>query len=81
MFGHQAVVAKKNAKFIADMTAFIKEKMGSIHVDESLKVYYKDDSEFNGYFYNMAFEGHSDIKSHAMMIIKETAPAGKFFVF
>ena len=28
LFGHQAVVAKKNAKFIADMTAFIKEKMG-----------------------------------------------------
>lgn len=81
LFGQQAVVAKKNAKFIADMTAFIKEKMGSIHVDESLKVYYKDDSEFNGYFYNMAFEGHSDIKSHAMMIIKETAPAGKFFDF
>ena len=79
LFGHQAVVAKKNAKLIVDMTSFIKEKMGAIHVDESLKIYYKNDSDFNGYFCNIAFEGHSEIKSHAMMIIKETAPAGKIF--
>ncbi len=82
LFGHQAVLAKKNADFLNDMISFMKEKMDAITVssDEAL-VYFGGDPEFNGYFYNVTFENHPDIKAHATMIIKDKSKMKVDLVF
>lgn len=73
LFGHQAVVAKRNADFMNDMTNFIKEKMGNVTISGGdVSVYYSD-SDFSGYFYNLAFEKDPGIKSHAIMVIKDNS--------
>lgn len=71
LFGHQAVAARKNADFINDMRKFIKEKMDKVSVtDNSVSVHYAD-TDFDGYFYDDAFEKHPDIKPHAIMVLKD----------
>lgn len=72
LFGHQAVVAKKNAEFMNEMVSFVKEKMNAADLkDGNAAIYFKDSPEFNGYFFNMAFEKHPEVKGHAIMIIKD----------
>lgn len=72
LFGAQAVAAKKNAEFMAEMTAFIKEKInnGDLKNDQTA-IYFSDTPEFNGYFMSTTFEKNADVKSHAMMILKD----------
>lgn len=72
LFGHQAVVAKKNAEFMSAMVDFVKEKMRAADIkDGNVAIYFKDTPEFNGYFFNMAFEKYPEVKGHAIMIIKD----------
>jgi hypothetical protein len=72
LFGAQAVAAKKNAEYIAEMTAFIKEKMNSANIlNEQTVIYFSDMHEFNDYFLSTTFEKHADVRSHAMMILKD----------
>ena len=72
LFGSSAVAAKKNAEFMAEMTAFIKEKLnvGDLLNDQTA-IYFRETPEFNGYFLSTIFDNHADIKSHAMMILKD----------
>lgn len=73
LFGHQAVVAKRNADFMSDMTNFIKEKMGNVTItDGDVSISYSD-SDFNEYFSNLAFEKDPSIKAHAIMVIKDNS--------
>ncbi len=54
------------------MTKFIKEKMNAIDLKNAdTAIYFSDSAEFNGYFMNVSLEAHSDIRSHAMMILKD----------
>ena len=72
LFGHQAVVAKKNAEFMSEMVSFVKEKMNAADLKNcNAAIYFKDTSEFNGYFFNVAFEKYPEIRGHAIMIIKD----------
>lgn len=72
LFGAQAVAAKKNTEFIADMTAFIKEKMNATDLlDDQTAIYFSGTPEFNGYFLSTLFEEHADVRSHAIMILKD----------
>ncbi len=72
IFGATAIAAKKNAEFMAEMTKFIKEKMNAIDPKNAdTAIYFSDSSEFNGYFMNVLLAAHSDIRSHAMMILKD----------
>lgn len=72
LFGSQAVAAKKNAEFVADMTAFIKEKMNAADLlNDQTAIYFSGTPEFNGYFLNTSFEEHTDVRSHAIMILKD----------
>lgn len=81
LFGHQAVIAKRNADFMNDMTSFIKERMGNVTITgNDVSVYYAD-SDFNGYFYSHAFEKDPSIKSHAIMVIKDNSKKKYDLVF
>lgn len=72
LFGAQAVAAKKKAAFVADMTAFIKEKMNAADLlNDQTAIYFSGTSEFNGYFLSTSFEEHADVKGHAIMILKD----------
>lgn len=72
LFGAQAVAAKKSAEFMAEMTSFIKENMnaGDLKNDQTF-IYFSDMPEFNGYFLSTTFDKNPDIRSHAMMILKD----------
>ena len=70
LFGRQTVVAKKNAEFMSEMVAFVKEKVNAIDLkNNDTSIYFSDSNEFNGYFCNVAFQEHPDVKSHALMIL------------
>lgn len=72
LFGQQAVIDKKNAEFMNEMGSFVKEKMSNVDLkDENAVIYFKDTSEFNGYFGNMAFEKYPEVKGHSIMVIKD----------
>jgi hypothetical protein len=72
LFGAQAVAAKKNAEYVAEMTSFIKEKMNSANIlNDQTVIYFSDMPEFNGYFLSTTFEKHADVRSHAIMILKD----------
>lgn len=72
LFGTQAVAAKKNAEFVADMTTFIKEKMNAADLlNDHTVIYFSGTPEFNGYFLSTLFEEHADVRSHAIMILKD----------
>lgn len=72
LFGSQAVEAKKNAEFVADMTAFIKEKMNAADLlNDQTAIYFSGTPEFNGYFLSTSFEEHADVRSHAITILKD----------
>lgn len=72
LFGAQAVAAKKNAEFMLEMTAFIKEKVneGDLKNDQT-SIYFSEKSEFNGYFLSTTFDKNPDIRGRAMMILKD----------
>lgn len=72
LFGAQAVAAKKNADFVAEMTSFIKEKMNAADMlNDQTAIYYSGTAEFNGYFLSTSFEKYADVRSHAIMILKD----------
>lgn len=72
LFGAQAVAAKKNAEFVAEMTSFIKEKMNVADLlNDQTVIYYSGTPEFNGYFLSTSFERYADVRSHAIMILKD----------
>lgn len=82
LFGHQAVVAKKNAEFLNEMVSFAKEKMNNGNLKGAdATLYFRDSPEFNGYFFNMAFEKFSVIRSHAIMIIKDNTKQKMDLIF
>ncbi len=72
LFGHKAIVAKKNAEYLKEMANYVRSKMSSIPLKSNdAALYFRDDSEFLGFFYSATFEKHADLKSHAIMIIKD----------
>lgn len=72
LFGSQAVAAKKNADFVAEMTSFIKEKMNAADLlNDQTAIYFSGTSEFNGYFLSTSFEKYADVRRHAIMILKD----------
>ena len=72
LFGSQAVLAKRNADFMDEMTLFMKDKMKDVQIlNELTDVYFRRTAEFNGYFYDIAFEQYANIKSHAIMVLKD----------
>lgn len=72
LFGSQAVMAKKNADFMAEMVSLVKEKMNSADLlNTETAIFFRGDSEFNGYFYNAVFEKYPDISSHAVMVLQD----------
>lgn len=72
LFGTQAVAAKKNADFVAQMTAFIKEKINATDIlNDQTVIYFSGTSEFNGYFLSTSFEKYADVRRHAIMILKD----------
>ena len=74
IFGASAIAAKRNAEYMAEMSSFIKGKMNAIDLtNEQTAIYFNDMPEFNGYFMSTTFEAHPDVRSHAMMIIKDRA--------
>ena len=72
LFGTQAIIAKKNAKFISEMTLFVKEKMNAMELlNDKTVVYFSDTPEFNGYFLSTTFEEYATLKNHSIMILKD----------
>jgi hypothetical protein len=72
LFGHRAIVARENAKFLSDMANFIKEKLNAINLkDDSLAIYFLGDSEFSSIFYDTSFESFAGVQSHAIMVLKD----------
>lgn len=72
LFGAQAIAAKKNAMFIVEMTAFVKENINTKDLlNEQTAIYFNRDSEFDGYFCGAPFKGYPDIKGHAIMVLKD----------
>ena len=71
LFGHRAIVARENAKFLSDMANFVKEKLNAINLkDDSLAIYFLGDSEFSSIFYDTSFESFAGVQSHAIMVLK-----------
>ena len=55
-----------------EMTLFMKDKMKDVQIlNELTDVYFRRTAEFNGYFYDIAFEQYANIKSHAIMVLKD----------
>lgn len=82
LFGHQAVIAKKNAEFMTEMVSFVKEKINAINLkNDNAAIYFSDSNEFNGYFFNVAFQEHPDVKSHALMILQDKTKRKHDLVF
>lgn len=82
LFGHQAVIAKKNAEFMAEMVSFVKEKINVIDLEnDDIAIYFSDSAEFNGYFFNVAFQEHPDVRSHALMILHDKTKRKHDLVF
>ncbi len=72
LFGAKAVAAKKNAEFMIEMTAFIKEKLNSGDMkNDQTSEYFVDTPEFNGYFMSTTFDQYPEVRSHAMVILKD----------
>lgn len=72
LFGHLAIAAKKNQDFLREMISFVKEKINSADLkNDTAKIFFRDTQEFDGYFNDIFFDGHSDIKTHAIMVIKD----------
>ena len=74
LFGKQAILAKQNAKFLADMSDFVKEKLNTSSLkDDSLSLYFIGDPEFNSIFFDSAFDKFSKVKSHALLVMKDNS--------
>lgn len=73
LFGHDAVVAKKNAEFIKEMALFVKDQSTSIIVNDpsKIEVLNRGDAKFSSYFKDTAFRGDGTIESHALLIIHD----------
>lgn len=72
LFGSQAVLAKKNSDFMAEMVSVVKEKMNAADLlNAETAILFRGDFEFNGYFCNTVFEKHPDICSHAIMVLQD----------
>lgn len=72
LFGAQAVAAKKNADFVVEMTSFIKEKVNAANIlNNQTVIYFSGTPEFKGYFLSTSFEKYADVRSHAIMILKD----------
>ena len=72
LFGRSAIKARENAKFLADMASFVKEKLNSVNLkDDSLSIYFIGDSEFSSAFYDSSFDSFAGVQSHAIMILKD----------
>ena len=82
IFGKQAILAKQNAKFLADMSNFIKEKMNAANLkDDTLSIYFVGDPEFNSIFYDSAFDAFSKVKSHAILVLKDNSKKRTDLIF
>ena len=82
LFGRQAVIAKKNSEFMSEMVSFVKEKINAIDLkNDDTAIYFSDSSEFNGYFFNVAFQEHPDVKNHALMILHDKTKRKHDLVF
>lgn len=82
IFGRQAILAKQNAKFLADMSSFVKEKLNASNLrDESLSIYFVGDPEFNSIFADSSFDAYSKVKSHAFMVLKDNSKARVDLIF
>lgn len=54
------------------MTAFIKKKMNDTDMlNGQTGIYFSETPEFNGYFLRTSFEKYADVRSHAIMILKD----------
>lgn len=74
IFGRQAILAKQNAKFLADMSDFVKEKLNASNLkDDTLSLYFIGDPEFNSIFFDSAFDKFSKVKSHALLVMKDNS--------
>ncbi len=82
IFGRQAILAKQNAKFLADMSNFVKEKINAENLkDDTLSIYFVGDPEFNSAFYDVAFDKYSNVKSHAILVLKDNSKAKIDLIF
>jgi len=82
LFGHQAVIEKKNADFMRDMVSFAKEKINVMELrNDDTAIYFADSPEFMGYFFNVAFQEHPDIKRHALMVLHDNTKRKHDLVF
>lgn len=82
LLGRQVIAAKKNIDFLNEMAGFVAEQMRSIPpCNDEAKVYFRGDGAFDGCFYDSTYKNHSDIRAHAIMIIKSSSPDGIDLIF
>lgn len=83
LFGHDAVVAKKNAEFIKEMALFIKDQSSGIVINDpsKIEVLNRGDVKFSSYFKDTAFHGDGTIEPHALLIIHDLKASDHDLIF
>lgn len=82
LFGHQAIIDRKNNEYIDNMVHYIKK-----HVDNIVKnndktiILMRDDQRFNGYFKNQVFSENPNIERHATMVVMDTLNKSDDLIF
>lgn len=74
IFGRQAILAKKNAAFLAEMSDYVKGMIKeSMIKGNSLRLYYLGEPEFNSFFLDSAFNSCFLVKSHSLLVMKDNS--------
>lgn len=82
IFGRRAILAKQNLEFLNDMSNFVKEKLNAVNLkDDTVSIYFRDDSEFTSFFFDSTYNNYPEIKSHAIAILKDNTKEKIHLIF
>ena len=71
MFGHKALIARRNANEVKEMVDYIKGKMEDVNIKKDIVLIYRGDEKFDSYFNDEIFKKYPQLKLNSLMIIQD----------
>lgn len=83
LFGHEAVVDKKNAEYVKEMSNFVRAKIDSIEIYEAHKVELlpRDNPKFRGYFMDSSFKEGAKLEPNSILVVHDITKKDHDLVF
>lgn len=82
LFGVEAVRSRQYEDYLTELSKLAKDQMDTVRIPgKNLRMLYRGEADFNGYFRDEAFKRLPELASHAILVIQAPVPESVDLVF